>query len=541
MQYTKQTLGNIVDQKCTEFAARESMVFASDNSRYTYSEFKILYDSLAKALLHLGIQRGQHIAIMSVNSPYWLAMQVAVSKIGAVLVCLNTACSAKELEYELNHSDSVAVILAGGKSKTPFLTKFQAICPEIQHSKPGELNSAALPLIKTVITDEATASPGVYTLKELAIAGKAMPDSMLDDVSHMPCADDIVNIQYTSGTTGKPKAVMTTQYSIVNNALVCGKNMNYSPEDRLLLCLPLFHVIGCVLSGILGILHGSTLVIVECFHTEEVLRALEKEKCTAINAVPTMFHFLLNSPHLHIEKLPALKKGFIAGSHCPPGLMTALMEKMHITEMSNVYGQTEGIAITQSLKSDSLDRRMHTIGRAVEGVEAKIIDSRTHELLPVGSCGELCVKTEYAMKGYYKNEDATKKTLDEEGWLHTGDLAEMDEDGYIKLLGRIKEIIIRGGENISPIEIENTLKDCHGVQDAAAVGVPDAVFGEEICAFIIRKDPLITEDELSTFASLHLAKYKLPKYYRFVNELPVTSSGKIKRTFLKEQVINEYR
>ncbi|HEX3040199.1 MAG TPA: AMP-binding protein [Caproiciproducens sp.] len=540
MQYVKDTLGSIVDRKCGEFKNREAMVFASDNIRLTYSSFRVLYDSLAKALYHLGIRKGHHIAIMSVNSPYWLALQIAAAKLGAVFVCLNTAYTENELEYVLNHSESTAVILASGHSKVPFLSIFKKICPELETSPRAALKCERLPLLKSVITDGKTPSPGTFTLNELVAAGSLLPNSILEKSAQALSCRDVVNIQYTSGTTGKPKAVLSTHYTMINNAIVGGKNMNYTPDDRLLLCLPLFHVIGCVLSGILALLYGSTLVIVERFQTDQVLELLEKEKCTAINAVPTMFHFVMSSPKLRVEKLPALRKGFIAGSYCPPALMQDIMTKLHIAELSNVYGQTEAIAITQTVSSDSLEHRLETIGRPLEGVEARIMDIQTHEAAECGASGELCVKSEYVMCGYLKNRAATEKAIDPDGWLHTGDLASMDREGYIRIMGRMKEIIIRGGENISPIEIEDTLKSYQGVKDAVAIGVPDSILGEEICALVIPSDPKLSLTDLLEYAKNRLARYKVPKYLKIVKEFPLTSNGKVQKIILKEQMIKEY-
>jgi fatty-acyl-CoA synthase len=540
MQYVKETLGSIVDRKCNEFKEREAMVFASENIRLTYGSFRVLYDSLAKSLYHLGIRKGQNIAIMSVNSPYWLAVQIAAAKLGAVFVCLNTAYTENEMEYVLNHSESTALILASGNSKVSFLSIFKKICPELEHSTPGALKCKRLPFLKSVITDEKTPSPGVVTLSEFVETGRSLPDSILEETQQSVSYSDVVNIQYTSGTTGKPKAVLTTHYTMINNAIVSGKNMKYTPDDRLLLCLPLFHVIGCVLSGILALLHGSTLIIVERFQTDQVLELLEKERCTAMNAVPTMFHFVLNSPKLRAEKLPFLRKGFIAGSYCPPALMRDIMTKLHISELSNVYGQTEAIAISQTVCSDSLKHRLETIGRPLAGVQAKIMDLQTHETLKCGEVGELCVKSEYVMRGYLKNREATEKAIDPDGWLHTGDLATMDRDGYIRIMGRIKEIIIRGGENISPIEIEETLKSYQGVKDAVAIGVPDPILGEEICALIIPSDPNLSLADLHEYAKSRLAKFKVPKYLKIVREFPMTSSGKIQKVILKEQLVREY-
>lgn len=540
MAAVKETIGTYVDRKCIEAKEKEAIVFGG--SRYTFGQFRELYIAAAKGLLKLGVKKSGRVAILSFNSPVFLALQIAASKIGAVLVCMNTGYKKGEIEYVLRHSGASTLILGDtGAVDEIFLQKFLTISPEIQSSAAGNLNCSKLPCLKNVVTLSNKKRSFLVTFNELIESGKDVPDEVIDEIEGGLSCDAAASIFYTSGTTGKPKAVMSSNFSMINNALATIKDMSVTESDRILLCLPLYHVIGCVLTGLLSILCGSTLIIMDRFRTEKALFLLEKEHCTIFNGVPAMFTFMLDSPNFSGYDLSSLRTGFIAGSYCKPPLMEKIMERLGI-RLCNVYGQTEAIAIAQTVPSDSFENLLYTVGRPLEGVSAKIINRSTGKTVKDGMYGELCIKTIYLMKGYYHDDLATAKAVDKSGWLHTGDLAMKDKDGYLRIVGRIKDIIIRGGENISPAEIENAVRDYDGILDAAAVGVPDDVLGEEICMFIITdKSKNITADSLKEFVQANLAKFKVPKYVEFVDSFPMTSSGKVKKFVLRSKAVKKYR
>jgi fatty-acyl-CoA synthase len=543
MQYwnlSKETIGGIIDRMCIKYENNEAIVCRDKNARYSYGDFKRMYDGIAKGLLKLGINKGDHLSIWSLNSPQWLALQIASAKIGAVLVCINTDYSKHELEYVLKHSNSKALFFSKGYSGNNYADSVYSICPELKYCIPGELSSKALPDMEIVISLDGEDKNSI-SLEDLIEIGKDVSDEeLLERGNSLECYDT-TNIQYTSGTTGNPKAVMSTHYNIINNAIIAGKNSDYSETDRLLVCLPLFHVMGCVLSAIQCLLYGSAIVLVDRFQTTKVLEYLDKEKCTGLNGVPTMFKFLLNHPEFDKFDLSNLRKGMIAGSYCHPDLMNEIMDKMNMKELCIIYGLTEAMGITQTLISDPFNMRINTVGRGMFGTEIKIIDPATGKEVPNGVEGELITKTEYIMKGYYKNQEATQKIIDKDGWLHTGDLAIKDDQRYCKIIGRIKDIIIRGGENISPLEIEELLVTHASIKDAVVVGVPDKNLGEEICAFIIIKDEhTLSREDIVSFVQDSLAKFKIPKYIEFVREFPATASGKIKKFMLKDHAIEKY-
>jgi fatty-acyl-CoA synthase len=538
--FVNDTLGSYMDKLCDNYGNYEAIVFPSTNIRYSYKQFQELYNKLAKGLIALGIKKGDHIAILELNSPVWIALQIAAAKIGCVMVCLNTGYIANELEYVLNHSESKLLLLSSGYKRNSFIDNLKELCPELESCAPGMLKSERIPKLKTVVMTDNNNYNGTITIEKLIELGSTIDDNTLNNITSEINCQDVVSIQYTSGTTGNPKAVMSTHFSVVNNALVSGGKLNYSADDKVLLCLPLFHVIGYVLSALAGLFYGSTIVVVERFETEAVFRYIEQESCTVFNGVPSMFMFMLNHESLNSYDITSLNKGFVAGSCCSKELMLDIIKKLGITELANVFGQTEAIAVSQTCFSDSLEQRLCSIGKPLEGVEAKIIDIVTGKNVGVDQAGELCIKTVYIMKGYYKDIEATQKAIDKNGWLHTGDLAVIDDSGYIKIIGRAKDMIIRGGENISPVDIENHLRLFDGIRDAAVVGIPDKLLGEEIFAFIIKEPSAqFTFDEVKEFLNKHLARFKIPKYFCFTDSFPVTSSGKIRKFALKEIAANK--
>lgn len=538
--FVNDTLGSYIDKICDNYGNSEAFVFPSMNIRYSYKQFQELSNKLAKGLIALGIKKGDHIAILELNSPIWIALQIAAAKVGCIMVCFNTGYTASELEYVLNHSESTLLLLSSGYKRNSFIDNLKELCPELDACEPCLLKSERIPKLKTVVMIDNKDYKGTLTIEKLIKLGSIIDDYTLNNFTAEIDCQDVVNIQYTSGTTGNPKAVMSTHFSVINNALVSGRRLNYSTDDKVLLCLPLFHVIGYVLSALSGLFYGSTIVLVERFETESVLHYIEKESCTVFSGVPSMFMFMLNHENLDSYNITSLSKGFIAGSCCSKELMLDIIKKLGITELANVFGQTEAIAVTQTCYTDSLDQRLCTIGKPLDGVEAKVIDIVTGENVGINQAGELCIKTVYLMKGYYKDTEATLKAVDKNGWLHTGDLAVIDDSGYIRIIGRAKDMIIRGGENISPVDIENNLRLFDGIRDAAVIGIPDKLLGEEIFAFIIKEPSAqFTFEEVQNFLNKRLARFKIPKFFYFIDSFPVTSSGKVRKFALKEVAVKK--
>lgn len=534
------TLAEITDEICQKYGDREALVFPEKQETYTFSQMVEMSNACAKGLLGLGVKKGDHMAILALNSPEWVILELAAAKIGAVLVCINTASTKSELSFVLKQSESSLFFLTKGFKDVSFLDNLTEICPELLTCEPGNLKSDALPCLKTVVLLDDTPLKGAFHFKDVEERGKTLGEAALKEAGRKVTAKDPLNIFYTSGTTGNPKGVVLDHYATVNNALVSGERMEYDEDDRVLLCLPLFHVIGFVLSTFAGLFRGASIVIAERFETKKALSLIMDESCTVFNGVPSMFQFMLNTD-LSRYDLSSLSKGFIAGACCSNELMRRIVEELGIETIANLYGQTEAIGITQISSSDDMEYRLHSIGRPLPGVEVKVVDIASGEETAIGEKGELLVKSAYIMSGYYHNQEATNNAIDREGWLRTGDLVTINREGFIHIEGRIKDIIIRGGENISPAEIENVLKHYQGIFDAAVIAVPDELLGEEICAFIIpASGHMLSAEEVREYAALHLAKFKIPKYIKFVKEFPITSSGKIKKAVLREQVKDEF-
>jgi fatty-acyl-CoA synthase len=531
------TIGHLVDMVAEQFSDSKALEYHSPRIAFTYDEFRAICNRVAKGLMALGIERGDHIAIWANNVPQWVLTQFGSGKMGAVLVTVNTNYRSVELEYLLKQSEATTLLLVGGvRSNNEYLTIIHDICPELAVAPPGQLHSARLPKLKNVIFLGEEKHPGMFTWEEMLSLGEQVSDVSLAARQSNLDPDDPINMQYTSGTTGFPKGVMLTHTNLIGNARSLAECMNFSPADNLCIPVPFFHCFGCVLGTLTCVVAGATMTPVRQFSAAEVLETIEKGRCTAVHGVPTMFIAELEEMEKNAYDTSSLRTGIMAGSPCPIEVMTQVVDRMGASEMTIVYGQTEASpGITQTRPSDSLRRRVATVGRALPRVEVKIVDTVTNETIPHGQQGELCTRGYHVMKGYYNNPEATKKAIDADGWLHTGDLAIMDEHGYCKITGRIKDMIIRGGENIYPREIEEFLYTNEKIKDVQIVGVPSMKYGEELTAFIQLKDEFnATAEELRAFCKDKIAFHKIPAFFLFVDEYPTTASGKIQKYKLRE-------
>ena len=470
------------------------------------------------------------------NYPEWLISIFATTKIGAVLVTVNTNYKNFEVEYLLRQSDSTTLILIDGYKDANYVEIINGLCPELKDSEPGKLECPSLPKLKNIIYVGDKKHPGMFNWNELYEMAEKISDEELQAVQSSLDVYDVVNMQYTSGTTGFPKGVMLTHHNIVNNGKSIGDCMNLTYEDRLCIPVPFFHCFGLVLGIMACVTHGTTIVALDHFHPVRVMETLQNEECTGVHGVPTMFISMLEHPDFNKFKFPKLRTGIMAGSPCPVKVMQQVVDVMGASEITIAYGLTENSPVcTQTRVDDSIERRVSTVGRSLPFIEVKIVDPETNEDLPPNTQGELVIRGYSVMKGYYKMPEATANAIDKDGWLHTGDLAVMDEDGYFKITGRAKDMIIRGGENIYPKEIEEFLYTHPDVKDVQVIGVPSKKYGEEIMAYIILKDgKTVTEDEIKEFVKNNMARHKVPAYVRFIDEYPMTASGKIQKYKLRK-------
>ncbi len=540
-QQIELTVGALLDDMARRYPENEALVYPERGLRYSYAEFNEVCRQTAKGLLKMGIKKGDKVSIWAYNVPEWVVLQFATAKIGAVLVTVNTNYKSAELEYILNQSDSTTLFMVNSFKDTDYVATLNTVVTELPGSAPGLLSCAKLPFLKHVVFIGDNAPSGMLSFATLAEMGKLVSDAELESVEATLDCHETINMQYTSGTTGFPKGVMLTHYNIVNNGFNIGECMKFTEKDRLCIPVPFFHCFGCVLGVMACVTHGSTMVPVEIFEPLAVLRTIEAEKCTAVHGVPTMFIAELEHPDFHKFDLTSLRSGIMAGSPCPIEVMKKVIRDMHATDITIAYGQTESSpVITQTRTDDPIELRVATVGRALPNVAVKIVDIETGETLPPGKQGELCTQGYLVMKGYYKMPDETARAIDSDNWLHTGDLAIMDENGYCKITGRIKQMIIRGGENIYPREIEEFLYTHPKVSDIQVYGVPDRKFGEQVmAAIILKKGAEMTEDEVRDFCKDRIANYKIPKYVKFVDGYPMTASGKIQKFKLREMAMKE--
>ncbi len=541
MEMIEKTLGGMLDGLAANYPDSVAIKYTTRDYQKSWSELNERCNAVAKGLLNLGIRKDDKVAIWATNVPEWYEILFASAKIGAILVTVNTNYKEFELEYLLKQSDTKMLVMIDGVKNNSYIDTIDKLIPEFRNSKNGDVDNEKFPFLKKIVYcgDKNSTPRGFMNFEDIAKAGESVTDEQLNEIMNSLNCHDVINMQYTSGTTGFPKGVMLTHYNIINNGKSIGDGMRFTDKDKLLITVPMFHCFGLVLGLMSCITHATTMVPVESFSPTKVMNAITVEKCTAVHGVPTMFIAMLEHPDFSKYNFSSLRTGIMAGSPCPIKVMRQVVDQMNMKEITIVFGQTEASpGCTQTTTEDSLEHRVNTVGRVFEGVEAKIVDPATGEEVPCGVAGEFCARGYNIMKGYYKMPEATAEAIDKDGWLHTGDLCTVDKDGYYKVVGRIKDMIIRGGENIYPKEIEEFYYTQPIVKDVQVIGVPSEQYGEEVMAVIILKEgESATPEELRELAKAHLAKHKVPRYIRIVDAFPVTASGKIQKFKMREEAI----
>jgi fatty-acyl-CoA synthase len=536
MQLIESTLGELLEKWAHETPDHEFIVYPDRNLRFTYAQFNKRVDQMAKGLISIGVRPGDKVGIWATNVPDWSTFMYATAKIGAILVTINTSYKLTELEFLLKNADINTLCIIDGYRDTDYVSMVFELVPELKTCVRGELVSAGFPMLKNVVFIGPQKHKGIYSTHELILLGSYISDDEIDRAREKITCHDVVNMQYTSGTTGFPKGVMLTHHNIVNCGQSTGDCMNYTQDDRLLVCVPLFHCFGCVLAMCAIITHGATMVFVEEYDPLLVLASVQKEKCTALYGVPTMFISELNHPMFSMFDLSSLRTGIMAGSLCPIETMNQVMNKMNCHDLIIVYGLTESSpGMTATRITDPPEVRATTVGKNYPGVEVRVVDPETGEECPPEVQGEICCRGYNVMKGYYNNPEATLKAIDKDGWLHSGDLAVKTTDGYFRITGRIKDMIIRGGENIYPREIENFLYQMHQIEMVEVAGIPDAKYGEIVGAFIkLKSGQTLTQEDVQEFCRGKISRHKIPRHVFFVDDFPKTASGKIQKYKLRE-------
>ena len=533
------TFPQVLDRMVEEFPDQYAFRYTTLDYTRTYSEFRDDVDTFARALIAMGVKAGDHVAIWATNVPQWYITFWATTKIGAVLVTVNTAYKIHEAEYLLRQSDTHTLVMIDGMKDSDYVGIIKELCPELlNHKKETPLHTKRLPFLRNVITCESS-QPGCYTWDEAMALSRRTP---IEEVFRRAAAvgkNDVCNMQYTSGTTGFPKGVMLTHYNVVNNGKAIGDCMDLSTADRMMIQVPMFHCFGMVLAMTASMTHGVTMSPIPAFSPKKGLACINMEKITCFHGVPTMFIAMLGHEDFEKTDFSHMRTGIMAGSPCPIKVMEEVVQKMHMDEICITYGQTEASpATTMSKTTDSLEVRVNTVGGAIYGVECKIVDPETGEDLPDNVDGEFCARGYNIMKGYYKMPQATAAAIDKDGWLHSGDLARRLPDGNFKITGRIKDMIIRGGENIYPKEIEDFIYTHEKVSDVQVIGVPDKDYGEEIMAWVVPKPgETLTEQEVKDYVLSHMAKHKTPRYVTFVDSFPINAAGKILKYKMRQMAV----
>ena len=532
----EKTIGEWLEKWACETPDKEAIVYSDRNLRFTYAQLNERVDNLAKGFMEIGVTKGSHVGIWATNVPDWLTVLYACAKLGAEAITVNTNYKQSELEYVCQNSDMHTLCIIDRDRESDFVGMVYNMLPELKTCQRGNLESAKFPMLKNVVFIGQEKYRGMFNIPELLLLGKnSLKDDEYEQVKGNVSCYDVVNMQYTSGTTGFPKGVMLTHHNITNNGFLTGEHMKFTSEDKLCVCVPLFHCFGVVLATMNVITHGCTEVMVEKFDPLVVLASIHKERCTSVYGVPTMFIAELNHPMFDMFDLSSLRVGIMAGALCPVELMKKVEDKMFM-KVTSVYGLTETApGMTHTRIEQCFEERCTTVGYEFEHTQVAVLDPETGEECPVGVQGELCNKGYNNMKGYYKNPQATAETIDANGWLHSGDLGIKDENGNYRITGRIKDMIIRGGENIYPREIEEFLYHYPGIKDVQVAGIPSRKYGEEVGAFIIPHEGAdLHESDIKEFCKGKIARYKIPKYVLFVEGFPLTGSGKIQKFKLKD-------
>jgi fatty-acyl-CoA synthase len=535
------TIGTLLDRVTTTYPERPALVVRAQEVRMTYRQFHAEVERVAAGLLALGLERGERIGIWAPNRAEWVLLQFAAPKVGLILVNINPAYRTHELEYSLNKVGCRALVLPRRFKTSQYLVILAELAPELATCAPGQLRAARVPALREVILLDEQAEPGTRSWQQLATLGDGAALERLHALEPKLNFDDAVNIQFTSGTTGAPKGATLTHHNIVNNGWFIGEAMRLTEHDKLCIPVPFYHCFGMVLGNLACVTHGACMVIPgEGFDALTTLQCVAEEKCTGLHGVPTMFIAELEHPRFAEFDLSSLRTGIMAGSPCPAEVMRRVVSEMHMSEVTIAYGMTETSPVSfQTVPDDPLDRRVDSVGRIHSHLEVKLVDE-AGRVVPRGSTGELCTRGYSVMLGYWDDPARTSEVIDEARWMHTGDLAVIDADGYCSIVGRLKDMIIRGGENVYPREIEEFLYGHPKIQDVQVFGVPDAKFGEHVCVWVrLREGSHASEAEIQDYCRHHLAYYKVPHHVRFVEDFPMTVTGKVQKYLMREAMLAE--
>jgi fatty-acyl-CoA synthase len=538
-QIIYETIGGFFDRVAEKHPDNKALILRHQGVEWTYAELQHRVDQLASGLLALDIAPGDRVGIWGPNSAEWVLTQLATAKIGAIMVCINPAYRLYELEYALNKVECKALITDESFKTSDYLGMLNTLAPELEYCAPGALASTKLPKLEHVIRMGTSSSAGMHNFDQICELATDADRAALLGLQTQLKPDDAINIQFTSGTTGNPKGATLSHCNILNNGYLTGEAMRLTPADKLCIPVPLYHCFGMVLAVLACVSHGATMVFPgEAFDPQQTLQTVQDERCTALHGVPTMFITELDHPNFSSFDLSSLRTGIMAGAPCPIEVMKRVISDMHMRDILIAYGQTELSPINNiTLPDDSLERRTETVGRAMPWVEVKVIDEAGH-VVPVGEKGEICTRGYSVMQGYWNDPQKTAETIDAAGWLHSGDIATMDAFGYVRIVGRIKDMIIRGGENVYPREVEEFLYQHPAISEVQVFGIPDKKMGEEVCAWVqVNEGATLSADDIKAFCKDQITHFKIPRHIRFVSEYPMTVTGKIQKFVMRDEML----